>query len=91
MSVQRVASSHEVPAGIVSWVNFEALQLFTHHTSAVVAAVGLFWLVGWMVRRMLHDSAMKRAVLLIDEVVLVCIFVYFGYELLFSLYLRTKG
>jgi uncharacterized membrane protein YGL010W len=91
MSLQHAVGSKEVSTSIASWINFEAIQLFTHHTSAVIAAVVLFSLVGWLVRRILHDSIMKRAVLLIDEVVLLCIFVYFGYELLFSLYLRTHG
>jgi heme A synthase len=81
----------EVPAGIRRWINLEAIQLLSHHTSAVVAAVVLFWFVGWLVRRMLHDSVMKRTVLLLDELVLVCIFGYFAYELLFFLYLRTRG
>jgi hypothetical protein len=91
MALEHAAGPQGVPAGITAWINFEAIQLLTHHTSAVVAAVVLFWLVGWLVRRMLDDSIMKRAVLLIDEVVLLCIFVYFGYELLFFLYLRTRG
>ncbi len=77
-------------AGTARWLNLEALQLFTHHASAVVAAIVLFWLVGWLVRRMLHDSIIKRAVLLLDELVLLCIFVYFAYELLFVLFMRTR-
>jgi uncharacterized membrane protein YGL010W len=77
--------------GLAQWINFEAIQLLTHHTSAVIAAVVLFWFVGWLVRKLVHDSAMKRAVLLLDEIVLLCIFAYFAYELLFLLYLRTRG
>lgn len=91
MSFRNAVSSREVPVGITGWINFEAIRLLTHHTSAVVAAVVLFWLVGWLVRRMLHDSIMKRAVLLLDEMVLLCIFAYFTYELLFVLYMRTRG
>jgi hypothetical protein len=75
---------------ITEWINVEAIQLLTHHTSAVVAAVVLFWFVGWLVKRTLHDSIMKRIVLLLDELVLVCIFAYFVYELLFFLYLRMR-
>jgi hypothetical protein len=83
--------SQTVPAGLARWVNIEAIYLLTHHTSAVIVAVVLFWFVGWLVRKLLHDSAMKRAVLLLDEVVLLCIFAYFAYELLFLLYLRNRG
>jgi len=85
------AAAHDSPAGVAGWINLEIIQLLTHHTSAVVAAVALFWLVGWVVRRMLADSIMKRAVLLLEEVVLFCIFAYFAYELLFVLYLRTRS
>jgi heme A synthase len=72
-------------------LNVEAIQLLTHHASAIVVAVVLFWLVGWLLRKLMHDSLMKRAVLLLDEAVLLCIFVYFAYELLFLMYLRIRG
>jgi hypothetical protein len=91
MSLGDVAGSHQMPAGITHWINFEAIQLLSHHTSAVVAAIFMFWFVGWLIRRMLDDSIMKRVVLLLDELVLLCIFVYFAYELLFFLYLRTRS
>jgi hypothetical protein len=91
VAVATSQSSEPSPRGLAYWLNVEAIQLLTHHTSAVIAAVVLFWLVGWVVSKLLHDSAMKRAVLLLDEVVLVCIFAYFAYELLFLLYLRTRG
>ncbi|MBV8772797.1 MAG: hypothetical protein JO166_10795 [Deltaproteobacteria bacterium] len=84
-------SSRQPTSGVAHWLNVEVLQLLAHHTSAVIAAVVLFWMVGWVVRKLVHDSVMKRAVLLLDEVVLVVIFVYFAYELLFLLYLRTRG
>ena len=91
MPFENVAGSQEVLGSSTAWINLEAIQLLTHHTSAVVAAVILFWLVGWLVRRMLHDSIIKRAVLLLDEMVLLCIYAYFAYELLFFLYLSTRG
>jgi uncharacterized membrane protein len=85
-----VAAAHSAPPGVAGWIDLEVIQLLTHHTSSVVVAVVLFWLVGLVIRRMLHDSIMKRAVLLLDEVVLLCIFAYFAYELLFFLYQRTR-
>jgi uncharacterized membrane protein len=85
-----VAAAHSAPPGVAGWINLEVIQLLTYHTSSVVVAVVLFWLVGVVIRRMLHDSIMKRAVLLLDEVVLLCIFAYFAYELLFFLYQRTR-
>jgi len=91
MLLEYPVASHQTNPGIVGWINLEAIRLLSHHASAVVVAVVLFWLVGWLVRRMLHDSIMKRAVLLLDELVLLCIFAYFAYELLFVLYLRTRS
>jgi hypothetical protein len=91
MVFEYAVSRDRVPAGLAVWLNLEAIQLLTHHASAVVAAVVLFWFVGWLIRRMLPDSIMKRVVLLLDELVLLCIFAYFAYELLFILYLRTRG
>jgi heme A synthase len=85
-----LASKHAT-SGIAQWLNVEAIQLLTHHASAIVVAVVLFWLVGWLLRKLMHDSLMKRAVLLLDEAVLLCIFVYFAYELLFLMYLRIRG
>jgi uncharacterized membrane protein YGL010W len=86
-----VAPSGQANAGLAQWINFEAIQLLTHHASAIIVAVVLFGLVGWLIRRLMHDSLMKRVVLVIDELVLVCIFAYFAYELIFFLYLRTRS
>lgn len=91
MSFESATAAQTSPPGVAGWINLEAIRLLSHHTSAVVAAVVLFWFVGWLIRRMLEDSIMKRAVLLLDEVVLLCIFAYFAYELLFVLYLRTRS
>ena len=63
------------------WINLKALQALTHHTSAVVAAVVLFWLVGFVTQRLMQDGTMRRCVLLVDEFVLLCLFIYFAYEL----------
>jgi hypothetical protein len=63
------------------WIDVEAIQALTHHTSAVVAAVALFWLVGFVTQRLMPDGTMRRCVLLVDEFVLLCLFIYFAYEL----------
>ena len=71
--------------GLEAWINLRVIQKLTHHTSAVIAAVALFWLVGFVVQRLMHDSVMKRCVLLVDEFVLLCLFIYFAYELIIFL------
>jgi hypothetical protein len=41
----------------------------------------LFWFVGFMVRKIMPDGLFKRAVMLVDEFVLLCLFIFFAYEL----------
>jgi len=67
--------------GIEEWINLEAIKVLTHHTSAVVAAVVMFWFVGFIVQHLLHEGTLKRCVLIVDEFVLLCLFVYFAYQL----------
>jgi hypothetical protein len=75
-----------VEHGLEAWINLRVIQKLTHHTTEVIVAVLLFSLVGFIVKRLMHDSLVKRAVLLIDELVLFCLFVYFAYELIIFLY-----
>ncbi|MGH7918197.1 MAG: hypothetical protein ACREQE_12055 [Candidatus Binataceae bacterium] len=74
------------PHWIHNWVNVGAIQLLAHHTSAVIAAVVLFWLVGLVVQHLIHDGLMKKIVLWTDGFVLFCLFMFFAYELLRYLY-----
>jgi hypothetical protein len=77
---------HPPPAeGLEAWINLRVIQKLTHHTSAVIAAVVLFWFVGFIVQHLLQDSIIKRCVLLVDEFVLLCLFIYFAYELIIFL------
>jgi hypothetical protein len=41
----------------------------------------LFWAVGFIVQHLMQDGTFKRCVLLVDEFALLCLFVYFAYEL----------
>lgn len=73
-----LSRSHEV----ADWINLDAIKLLTHHTSAVIVAVVLFWFVGFVVQRLLPEGLIRHCVLLLDEFVLLCLFVYFAYELM---------
>lgn len=77
------------PHWIEEWVNIRALKILSQHTTAVVVAVVLFWLVGFIVQRLLHEGVLRRCVLIVDEFVLLCLFVFFGYELF--VYLMHPG
>ena len=74
-------AKHTDATGIEAWINIRIIQRLVHHTTGVIAAVLLFALVGFVVQRLLHDSILKRAVLIFDELVLLCLLVYFAYEL----------
>lgn len=76
-----IAADTSAFGGIERWVNINAIQVIAHHTSAVVVSVVLFWFVGFIVQRLMHDTLLKKCVLVIDEVVLLCLFVYFAYEM----------
>jgi hypothetical protein len=89
MALGTLAATAQAHEGLAEWINVEELKLLAHHTSAVIAAVVLFWLVGLIVRKLAHDGLVKRLVLLLDEVVLLCIFAYFAYELIFVLIIRA--
>jgi multisubunit Na+/H+ antiporter MnhE subunit len=67
------------------WIHLSAIQALLHHTSAVIAALVVSTIVGFLVQRLLHDGLIKRAVLLLDELLVLCLFLYFAYELLISL------
>jgi len=69
------------PAGLSGWIHIEAIRALVHHTSAVVAAVVLFALVGFLTERLMHDGPIKHAVRWVDEIVLLGLFIYFAYEL----------
>jgi len=67
--------------GLEAWVNVRVIQELVHHTTGVIAAVVLFWAASFVMQRLMHDGPIKRCVLLLDELVLLCLFVYFAYEL----------
>jgi len=67
------------------WIDVETVKLLTHHTSAVLSAVLLTALVAYLVQKILHDGFAKQAILLIDEVLIIGLFLYFAYKLFRSL------
>jgi hypothetical protein len=70
---------------LANWIHLEAIRRLVHHTSAVIATLVLFSLVGFLIQRLMHDGPIKRVVLWVDELALLGLFVYFAYELFLSL------
>jgi hypothetical protein len=72
--------------GIEQWINLEAIQLLVHHASAVVAAIVIFALVARLAILLLPHGMVRKIVVVIDDVVLIGLLVYFGYEMLVYLW-----
>jgi hypothetical protein len=85
------AVSNTEPPGrfdIEQWINFEAIQLLVHHASAVVAAIVIFALVARLAIYLLPLGFVRKVVVVIDDVVLIGLLLYFGYEMLVYLWNR---
>jgi uncharacterized protein YacL len=67
--------------GIEHWVNLEAIQLLVHHASGVVAAIVIFALVARLAIWLLPHGLVRQIVVVIDDIVLIGLLVYFGYEM----------
>jgi hypothetical protein len=70
---------------LVHWIDLGAIRLLSHHASAVVTAVVLTGIVGYLVQRLLHDGFAKKCIFWIDEVMIVGLFLWFAYKLFLSL------
>jgi hypothetical protein len=73
---------------IEEWINFDAIQLLIHHASAVVAAIVIFALVARLAIWLLPHGLVRKIVVVIDDVVLIGLLVYFGWEMFVYLWLR---
>jgi hypothetical protein len=75
------ADARNDAARFEAWINVDIIQKLVHHTSAVIAAVALFWMAGFIVGHLVQDGLVKRCVLILDEFVLLALFVYLAYEI----------
>ncbi len=73
---------------IEQWINFDAIQLLVHHASAVVAAIVIFALVARLAIWLLPHGMVRKIVVIIDDIVLIGLLVYFGYEMFIYLWNR---
>ena len=73
---------------IEQWINFDAIQLLIHHASAVVAAIVIFALVARLAIWLLPHGLVRKIVVIIDDVVLIGLLVYFGWEMFVYLWNR---
>jgi hypothetical protein len=73
---------------IEQWINFDAIQLLIHHASAVVAAIVIFALVARLAIWLLPHGLVRKIVVIIDDVVLIGLLLYFGWEMFVYLWNR---
>ena len=73
---------------IEQWINIEAIQLLVHHASAVIAAIVIFAFVARLAIWLLPHGFVRKVVVIIDDVVLIGLLLYFGYEMLVYLWNR---
>lgn len=67
------------------WIHVIAVRALVHRTSAVVAALLMFGLVGYLIRTILDPGPLKKIVLWIDEIILVLLLLYFAWGLVWEL------
>lgn len=82
-------SSESPFSSLEHWIDIEILEKLVRHTTTVILAVLLFWLVGILLRRLVHESHFKRLVLLIDEFVLFALLAFLGWEIIALLVRRV--
>jgi hypothetical protein len=73
---------------IEQWINFDAIQLLIHHASAVVAAIVIFALVARLAIWLLPHGLVRKIVVIIDDIVLIGLLLYFGWEMFVYLWNR---
>jgi uncharacterized protein YecT (DUF1311 family) len=70
------------------WIHIDAIQALVHHASAVVVAIFLFALTARLITYLIPDGHAKKLVILIDDVILLSVFVLAGYRLLNYMWVR---
>jgi hypothetical protein len=86
-----IAFDNQSSAGqfeIERWINVEAIRLLVHHASAVVAAIVIFAGVARIAIWLLPHGPVRRIVVIIDDIVLIALVAWFGYEMLEYLWQR---
>lgn len=67
--------------GIADWIHVEAIQVLAYHASAVIVTLVLSALVGYVIQRLMKEGWLKRLVVLIDELLVAALVIFFVAEL----------
>jgi len=70
------------------WIHFDAIRLLVHHATAVIAAIFLFGVTGRLIAYLIPNGHAKKVVLMVDDVILLAVFVLTGWRLLSYMWFR---
>ncbi len=73
---------------IEHWIDIEIIQKLVRHSVSVVVALVAFWLVGVLLRYLLHEGYFKKLLLLIDDFVQFALLAFLGWEIIFLIVRR---
>jgi uncharacterized protein YecT (DUF1311 family) len=76
---------------LADWVHLEAIQAIVHHATAAIAAIFLFAVTARLIAYLIPAGHLKRVVIIVDDIILLAIFVLCGWRLLAYLWERPHG
>lgn len=81
---------HERLFELERWLNLHAIQALVHHASAMVVAIVVFAVVARLAIYLLPHNRVRNAVVIIDDIVLIGLVAWFGWELFVYLWNRRE-
>jgi hypothetical protein len=75
---------------IERWINLHAIQALVHHATAMIVAIVVFSVVARLAIYLLPHTRVRRAVVIIDDVVLIGLVGWFGWQLFVYLWNRRE-
>jgi hypothetical protein len=72
------------------WINIHAIQALVHHATAMIVAIVVFSIVARLAIYLLPHNRVRRAVVIIDDIVLIGLVAWFGWQLFVYLWNRRE-
>jgi len=70
------------------WVHLDAIQALVHHATAVIAAIFIFGITARLITYLIPNGYAKRIVIIVDDVILLAVFILAGWRLLEYMWVR---
>jgi hypothetical protein len=65
-----------VSHSIADWIHIEAIQLLVYHATAVIAALLLSAVVGFVIQKLMREGPIKHLIILIDEIFVAAVVLF---------------